>query len=255
MSGPDSTTRAATPALNTSTRAFSLIRQTTSHQSPLEHPTSLHHQQITSTCSDHDQGRRSSVPLHQDSQIIAASASQTPCVGPSSHPPRYNSGPFRAIQPQQPTDIHLQYRDLLHATPSGVEHPATREKRQQLRQFVDPIPHLYPHLEWYVSDPLYENILSYEMHPPQGFRPPHYMPNHPIFVYYGRDLSNPTSPLPRLKDGRALFERFISGDRTDRGFGPGVIVSNEILPEVGQVEQRTNDTLIYYDVQRTQGPM
>ena len=76
------------------------------------------------------------------------------------------------------------------------------------------------------------------------------MPKHPIYVYFGRDLSNLAVPLPRLRDGRALFEQANSGDMSDVGFGPGVRVAHGIRTEVAEAERVLRTWVVEYDGSR-----
>ena len=73
------------------------------------------------------------------------------------------------------------------------------------------------------------------------------MPKHPIYVYYGRDLSNIAVPLPRLRNGRALFERANSGDLSDVGFGPGVWVAYGVRAEVAEAKRVLRTWVVEYD--------
>lgn len=251
---PTSAARGAIPSTNTNTGASTCASQPASHLSMLEQTPSSVPGRATRPPGDLDQGWLSTVLVRNDAKTTASPASKTSSTSIPVNPTQSSPTSFRAIRPSQSIEKPLQYHNILHPVPPGVEHPATKEKRMSLLHLVNPVPHHFPHLEWYVSNRAYENILSYDIHPPQSFRPPHHMPDHAVFVYYGRNLSNPMFPLPRLRDGRALFDRSTSGDRTDRGFGPGVMVSNEIRAEVAQVEQKEIESLIYYDVQRSQAP-
>ena len=62
------------------------------------------------------------------------------------------------------------------------------------------------------------------------------MPNHPVFLYIGRNLADPRFQLPKLPDGPFLFKRNYSGDMTDYGYGPGVEVADEFQEEAAEEE-------------------
>lgn len=76
------------------------------------------------------------------------------------------------------------------------------------------------------------------------------LPEHPFFVYWGRDLSSPTLLLPKLTTGRNLFVRRTEGDMSDQGFGPGVSVHDDVREEVAQAERRTLDIVVSWDAGR-----
>ena len=76
----------------------------------------------------------------------------------------------------------------------------------------------------------------------QAWLPPFVTPLHPVFAFYGRDLSDPEMPLPQIQPYRiqwnqVLFTRIEDRqdeliDRSDVGFGPGVRVHPDFLNDV-----------------------
>lgn len=73
----------------------------------------------------------------------------------------------------------------------------------------------------------------------QPWLPPHAMPRHPAMAYWGRNLSLSSGhrELPTMRayvagqvEHRPLFVRATDGDRTDRGWGPGVTVHEDQQP-------------------------
>ena len=91
----------------------------------------------------------------------------------------------------------------------------------------------YPHYSMYPLNPRFPPTTN----PVQPHLPPTSLPAHPVFVYYGRDLSSPTLRLPTDFNFRPLFERNVEGDMSDEGFGVGVRVAEAVRGEVGEAER------------------
>ena len=72
------------------------------------------------------------------------------------------------------------------------------------------------------------------------------MPNHPVFLYVGRDLSDPRLQLPKFPDGLFLFKRNAIGGMMDYGFGPGVEVADEFKERVAEEESSALKHYLWY---------
>jgi hypothetical protein len=85
---------------------------------------------------------------------------------------------------------------------------------------------------------------------------------HPVFTYWGRNLSGAGVPVPVMRApggppglhvaagpvvGRPLFVRVERGDMSDQGFGPGVRVAPEFSAEAGRAEEEVMVGLVGWD--------
>ncbi|RMZ76732.1 hypothetical protein DV737_g4679, partial [Chaetothyriales sp. CBS 132003] len=127
-------------------------------------------------------------------------------------------------------------------TPTPVvgrcELPDVTSVRMALAVSVFPPYHAFPLNTTVSMSP--EAVAEAVTTPVQGHLPPYLLPHHPVFLYFGRDLSKPYMPLPRRGNEPPFFVRRFtnSGDWTDRGYGPGVDICEVYRAEVEEEERR-----------------
>lgn len=223
------------PSIHTLTGSLPYIKTAASSPSSSQQSSSAHHA-LANMRYSHDQAQqRATQPRFK---IPIAATFNTLRSISSPQPSTTNS---QASTSNRSPSLQTEQNYSQKMTPPLRDHLWMSGRYHHYVNFVDRNPQLYPQLSWYGW-----GQLSL-----QPFRPPYLVPNHPIYIYYGRDLSISAFALPRLHDGRALFVRVVSGDQTDRGFGPGVSISDEFREEVGRLEQATTADIVAFDISRS----
>jgi hypothetical protein len=123
--------------------------------------------------------------------------------------------------------------------PMGIRSPLPNPFPNPVRQPTAqsyPGPERYP---WIIRHPSTDNRRV------QIQRPPFSRPQHAVFLYLSRDLSGDVL-LPKLGDGRNLFVRS-TADYTDRGWGPGVGIYQDVRAAVRKADELHSSTLISRD--------
>ncbi|RMZ89390.1 hypothetical protein DV736_g3378, partial [Chaetothyriales sp. CBS 134916] len=180
--------------------------------------------------------------LNQQQGVIALDKPYAPAPAPLSHvfEPSSNSQ-YETGSPTQGSLVYGQSSTPSYTPPPGVgpyEPPDVTAVRMALAVSVFPPYHAFPLNTTVNMSP--EAVAEMAAAPVQGHLPPHMLPHHPVFLYFGRDLSKPHMPLPRRGNESPFFVRRLTncGDWTDRGYGPGVEISEVYRTEVEEEERR-----------------